>query len=108
MNAITKKIIACMVLNQMLKAIPDIRNRVADATGQDVKTFDKQILPEAIPVTAVAIIWQALSTVLDWRILLALAAGGFALYYVSKRMDSETELLNDQQIYDVSRKLLAQ
>lgn len=108
MNPITKKIIACLVLNQILKAIPDIKKRVADATGQDANAFDTEILPDKIPVTAVAVIWQALSKVVDWRVLLALAVGGIFLYYLSKRMDTETELLSDRQIYDVSRNLLAQ
>ena len=108
MNNITKKIIVCLVLNQILRAMPDIKKRVADATGQDANTFNTEILPDKIPVTAVAVIWQALSKVVDWRVLLALAAGGIFLYYISKRVDSETELLSDMQIYDVSRKLLTQ
>lgn len=108
MNQITKKIVVCLVLNQLLKAIPDIKNRVADATGQDPAAFNTDVLPDKIPVTAVAVIWQALSKVIDWRVLLALAAGGIFLYYLSKRMDTETELLSDRQIYDVSRNLLAQ
>lgn len=97
-----------MVFNQLLKAAPDLQDRLTDAIGRDVKIIDKQLLPDKIPATAVAIIWQALSTVLDWRVLMFLGAAAFAFYYVSKRMDSETELLNDQQIFDVSRNLLTQ
>lgn len=108
MNNITKKIVVCLVLNQLLKAIPDIKKRVADATGQDPNTFNTEILPNKIPATAVAIIWAALSKILGWKFLLALGAGGLVIFYLSRRLDGETEILSDQQLYDVSRNLLAQ
>ena len=106
MKEMTKKIVVCLVLNQMLNAMPDIKERLADVLGQDVDTLDAQLLPDTLTATAFAVTWEAVSSVINWRILVAGAVGIGITYYLCKRLKDDTEILTENQIYIMSRKLL--
>ena len=106
MKEMTKKIVVCLVLNQLLNSMPDTKERLADILGQDVESLNSQLLPDTLTATTFVVIWEAVSSVIDWRILIAAAVGIGITYYLSKRINGDTEILTDKQLFNVSRKLL--
>jgi hypothetical protein len=106
-----------MVLNQIIRSIPDLRDRIADTTGQAPESLDIYALNiDTIPAAAIGVVWHAVSSVIDWRILLALSTAALLVYYYYSLTDDEpltledADMFTDEEIkgftYEISRKLL--
>ena len=106
MNTVTKKIIVCLVINQLLKALPESKTKLAGILGQDAESLEIDVLPETLTVAGIAIVWQALSSVIDWRILVAATVVVVAIYYITNRVDEDSDILSEAQLDNVSKKLL--
>ena len=113
MTPISKKIIICMVLNQIIRMMPDMAARIADITGLDPEIMS--LSPDNITVEVIAIVWPVISLVLDWRILLALSISALAIYALYRYYDrdivlEESNLFTEEEAhkftYDVTCKLL--
>jgi hypothetical protein len=112
MTEFGKKLIICMVLNQIIRMMPDMAVHIADVTGLDPEVMS--LNPDNITVEVIAIVWPVISMVIDWRILLALSISVLALYALYRYYDymtlEDSDLFTKEEAemfsYEISQKLL--
>jgi hypothetical protein len=95
LSELVKQIIICLVLNKVAEEVPETQTAIAGMTGQLQATAQANIIPTTLAAPIVAIAWNFLASIIDPRILAAIAAVVIGLYWYYNHYLEEPLLLED-------------